>query len=99
MKVGFSPRKRSLTVYLTPGLDDIEDLREVLGKHRVGKGARAQVVEGHPYHELSRRKDFIDTGSRPSILFDYLSYHKKNEVSFLKNTVPSQVYFNYADTL
>jgi hypothetical protein len=38
MKVGFSPRKRSLTVYLTPGLDDIDDLREKLGKHRVGKG-------------------------------------------------------------
>jgi hypothetical protein len=38
LKVGFSPRKRSLTVYLAPGLDDIEDLREQLGKHRVGKG-------------------------------------------------------------
>jgi hypothetical protein len=38
MKVGFSPRKRSLTVYLTPGLDDIKELREVLGKHRIGKG-------------------------------------------------------------
>jgi hypothetical protein len=37
-KVGFSPRKRSLTIYLTPGLDDIDDLREELGKHRVGKG-------------------------------------------------------------
>ena len=38
LKVGFSPRKRSLTVYLAPGLDDIEDLRVKLGKHRVGKG-------------------------------------------------------------
>ena len=38
LKVGFSPRKRSLTVYLAPGLDDIEDLREQMGKHRVGKG-------------------------------------------------------------
>ena len=38
LKVGFSPRKRSLTVYLAPGLDDIENLREELGKHRVGKG-------------------------------------------------------------
>ena len=37
-KVGFSPRKRSLTIYLAPGLDDINDLREELGKHRVGKG-------------------------------------------------------------
>jgi hypothetical protein len=38
LKVGFSPRKHSLTVYLSPGLDDIENLREKLGKHRVGKG-------------------------------------------------------------
>jgi hypothetical protein len=38
MKVGFSPRKRSLTVYLTPGLEEINSLREALGKHRVGKG-------------------------------------------------------------
>jgi hypothetical protein len=38
MKVGFSPRKRSLTVYLTPGLEEIDSLREELGKHRVGKG-------------------------------------------------------------
>ena len=36
--VGFSPRKRSLTVYLTPGLDEIGDLLGKLGKHRVGKG-------------------------------------------------------------
>jgi hypothetical protein len=36
--VGFSPRKRSLTVYLAPGLDDISDLLGKLGKHRVGKG-------------------------------------------------------------
>lgn len=35
---GFSPRKRSLTVYLSPGLDDISDLLGKLGKHRVGKG-------------------------------------------------------------
>ena len=58
-----------------------------------------QVVEGHPYQMLSRRKGFINTRSRPSILFDYLSYHKKSEVPFLKHTAPSQVYFNYADTL
>ena len=38
LKVGFSPRKRSLTIYLTPGLDEIDDLRDELGKHRVGKG-------------------------------------------------------------
>ena len=36
--VGFSPRKRSLTVYLTSSLDEIGDLLGKLGKHRVGKG-------------------------------------------------------------
>ena len=58
-----------------------------------------QVVVGHPYQGLSRRKGFIDTRSKPSILFDYHSYHKKSEVQFLKHTVPGQVYFNYADTV
>jgi hypothetical protein len=38
LKVGFSPRKRSLSVYLTIDMDEISDLREKLGKHRVGKG-------------------------------------------------------------
>jgi hypothetical protein len=36
--VGFSPRKRSLTVYLTLRLEEINDLLGKLGKHRVGKG-------------------------------------------------------------
>jgi len=34
---GFSPRKRSLTVYIMPGFDDFGDLLEKLGKHKVGK--------------------------------------------------------------
>jgi len=38
LKVGFSPRKRSLSVYLVLDMDEISDLREELGKHRVGKG-------------------------------------------------------------
>jgi len=38
LKVGFSPRKRSLSVYLALNMEEISDLREELGKHRVGKG-------------------------------------------------------------
>jgi hypothetical protein len=35
---GFSPRKRSLTVYLSLRLEEISDLLGKLGKHRVGVG-------------------------------------------------------------
>ena len=36
-KVGFSPRKRSLSVYLMSGFNQQKDLLEKLGKHRIGK--------------------------------------------------------------
>ncbi len=59
-----------------------------------------QVVEGHPYQEVSRRKGFINSRSRPIITFDYTKYSEiKAEIPFLKHTVPSQVYFNYATTI
>ncbi len=37
-KTGFSPRKRSLTIYLGYSLDDFKELLDKLGKHRTGKG-------------------------------------------------------------
>jgi hypothetical protein len=37
-KIGFSPRKRSLSIYLMPGFDTYDDLFARLGKHRLGKG-------------------------------------------------------------
>jgi len=37
-KVGFSPRKRSLTVYLRTGAKKEEELLSKLGKHRTGVG-------------------------------------------------------------
>ena len=37
-KVGFSPRKRSLTVYLMTGAKKEEELLRKLGKHRTGVG-------------------------------------------------------------
>ncbi|MGY5874926.1 MAG: DUF1801 domain-containing protein [Candidatus Thorarchaeota archaeon] len=36
-RVGFSPRKQSLTVYIMPGFDEYEDLLGKLGKHKTGK--------------------------------------------------------------
>lgn len=35
--VGFSPRKQSLTLYIMTGFDDHKELRQKLGKHKVGK--------------------------------------------------------------
>ena len=36
-RVGFSPRKQNLTVYVMPGFSEVEDLLEKLGKHKTGK--------------------------------------------------------------
>ena len=36
-KVGFSPRKQSLTVYLKGYMEGLEDLLDKLGKYKVGK--------------------------------------------------------------
>ena len=38
LKTGFSPRKRSLSIYISHGFDGYEDLLMKLGKHRLGKG-------------------------------------------------------------
>ena len=35
--VGFSPRKRDLTLYIMPGFSAYEDLMARLGKHKTGK--------------------------------------------------------------
>lgn len=35
---GFSPRKQNLTLYMTGGFDQFEDLMKKLGKHSTGKG-------------------------------------------------------------
>ena len=37
MQVGFSPRKRNLTLYIMPGFDGYQSLLERLGKYRTGK--------------------------------------------------------------
>lgn len=36
-KVGFSPRKQSLTLYIMPGFERYEELMEQLGKYKTGK--------------------------------------------------------------
>jgi hypothetical protein len=37
-RIGFSPRKQNLTLYITPGFDQFEDLLGKLGKHTTSKG-------------------------------------------------------------
>ncbi|TFF96969.1 DUF1801 domain-containing protein [Candidatus Thorarchaeota archaeon] len=37
-KVGFSPRKRNLTLYLMCDVKELGDSLEKLGKHKIGKG-------------------------------------------------------------
>jgi len=36
--VGFSPRKRNLTLYVMPGFGEFDDLLSKLGKHKTGVG-------------------------------------------------------------
>ncbi len=36
-RIGFSPRKRSLTIYVMPGFSNHDELLARLGKHRTGK--------------------------------------------------------------
>lgn len=36
-RLGFSPRKQALTVYIMPGFDQYEGLLDQLGKHKTGK--------------------------------------------------------------
>ncbi len=36
--IGFSPRKQNISIYLTGGLDKVENELSKLGKHKTGKG-------------------------------------------------------------
>lgn len=38
MLTGFSPRKQALTLYISMGIKDYQDLLDQLGKHTTGKG-------------------------------------------------------------
>ncbi len=37
MRVGFSPRKQNLSIYIIPGFEPYQAVLERLGKHKVGK--------------------------------------------------------------
>lgn len=58
-RVGFARRKRDLTLYVMPGFDDNQDLRDRLGPHRVGKSClyikRLAAVDTHALREIIDR--------------------------------------------
>ncbi len=37
-RIGFSPRKQNMTLYLSQGIENNQDLLKNLGKHSTGKG-------------------------------------------------------------
>lgn len=56
-KVGFSPRKQNLSLYIMSGFDGYEDLLERLGKHSTGKSCL-----------YVRRLDDVDTDLLASLI-------------------------------
>ncbi|MFN8530406.1 MAG: DUF1801 domain-containing protein [Anaerolineae bacterium] len=57
--VAFSPRKQNLTVYISSGIDDLDELLGRLGKHKTGKGClyinRLADVDQEVLKELVKR--------------------------------------------
>ncbi|WP_395373500.1 DUF1801 domain-containing protein [Marinicella sp. W31] len=37
MRIGFSPRKSNISIYIIPGFSPYQDLMDKLGKHKLGK--------------------------------------------------------------
>lgn len=60
----FSPRKQSLTLYITHGFDDYTNLLERLGKHKTSKGClyinKLSDIDQTVLEEIIRRS-FVDT--------------------------------------
>lgn len=58
MRVGFSPRKQNLSLYIMPGFDGYQDLLDQLGKHKLGKSClyikRLSEVDTNALRELVR---------------------------------------------
>ena len=56
MKIGFSPRKQNLSLYIMPGFDRYDDLLARLGKYKLGKSClyieRMEDVELDVLQEL-----------------------------------------------
>lgn len=59
MRVGFSPRKQTLSIYIIPGFEPYQAVLERLGKHKVGKSClyikRLDDVDTSALRELVRQ--------------------------------------------
>jgi hypothetical protein len=66
------------------------------------KGVNAvyyQVVQGHTYQDLSERRGFINSRLEVNLAIGYSEYFKNKKEFKLEHLTPSQVYFNYAETV
>ena len=59
MRIGFSPRKSNLSIYIMPGFSEYQDLLDKLGKHKIGKSClyvnRLSDVDQDVLQELMER--------------------------------------------
>lgn len=70
LEVGFSPRKRALTIYVMPGFSDYDDLLERLGKHTTGKSCL-----------YVKRLSDIDLGALRELLERSVAYLREKHTS------------------
>jgi hypothetical protein len=102
VKTGSSEGQILDLVALKERLDVVDSLLSFACEYFDGLGLNTvfyQVVEGHPYQEISKRHGFIDSRSRPNVLFTRCDDADAREIKFLKESSPNQVYFNYATTV
>lgn len=70
MKVGFAPRKQTLTVYIMAGFKRFDELMAKLGKHSTGKSClyikKLEDVDVRILEELMRESVAYVSKSRPS---------------------------------
>ena len=92
-------------IALKDRVDIVDALFSVACNYFEDKGINSlyyQVVRGHPYRKISEWHGFIDTRSRPTIMFDYSINWRgdaQKNIPFLENTSPAQVDFTYATTI
>lgn len=70
MAVGFSPRKASISVYLTGGFEGREELLSRLGKHKTGKGCLYLTSLAN-----------VDTDVLAELLRDSVAWAKQHDAS------------------
>jgi hypothetical protein len=66
LRVGFSPRKQSLTVYIMDGFEKYDELLNKLGKHKTGKSCLY----------INKLKD-VDMSTLKKLVIESLNYMKE----------------------